>query len=463
MNAIETEKKKVVTTTEVKPASSIAIAKPITGRVIGISHRIKKKKDQEPRPTLISVSDPRIKGVQLFKLETEQDELDFLNGICAIKWKAIASPKEDVSGAPEHQVIFRAAKEEDALVERHESQCHYEVKKGKKGAPNTKTLVEVATDIPCDWIGIQRGDTVAMILGGSGDYFACALSRKLQEMEGMVLRISPFKLKGHRGEISKDDDSALLARLAVEHRSDFYEAVIRDRSIIRLRNAYIQRMDVMKARIACEQRLSQRTIGEIFCTEAGRYPEGSLTKEAEKRKANDAVLLALQAEEKASLKNLEQAVEALDIYQKVFANIKGCGPRITAGLMNAIVDIRRFETPAKLVAYLGVHVMKGGIFARRRSGQLSNWNPNGRQELWNLGDQFNRQANADTKWGNYLKERKAALRLKHPVEEKTPEGKRRYTNGHIQKMALWRTLTRFTEYLHGELWKLEKSAAEAGS
>ena len=38
---------------------------------------------------------------------------------------------------------------------------------------------------------------------------------------------------------------------------------------------------------------------------------------------------------------------------------------------------------------------------------------------------------------------------------------KRYTKGHIHKMAIWRSLTRFVESLHREWWKLERSAAES--
>jgi len=191
-----------------------------------------------------------------------------------------------------------------------------------------------------------------------------------------------------------------------------------------------------------------------------------LLNEVLKLKASSPVLLALEQEEGLALKNLEKAVQALDIFQEVFAHIPGCGPRITAGLMSAIVDIRRFKTAAKLVKYLGAHVLPDGTFPRRRIGQTSNWDPDGRQEVWNIGGQFLRQINSDTKWGNYLKKMKIALRAKHPdiveVVVINKDGKKakvkRYTNGHIQKMATWRTLTRFTESLWTELWKLEKSA-----
>ncbi len=446
-------------------------AKSLSGRIIGITHRIKEKKDQTARPTLIASRD--VDGtMQKFQLKTEQDEIDFLNGKCAIKWRVLTAD-ENISGIPEHQVIFRAAKNEDALVARHESQCRYKTKKAKGGQLATKELTEVASEVPIEWIGLQRGDMVAMMLGGSGDYFAYALSRKLSDMAGVVVRIPPFKLDASRDAgAHKDDDAVLLATLASEKLDEFYEAKVRDRGIIMLRNEYRLRMDTMKARIGCEQRLFQRHIGVTFCNEAGCFPEGSLIKEFESRKANDAVLQALLAEEKSVEKRLIAAVEALDVYKKVFGPIKGIGPMIAARIINSVIDIRRFKAEAKFVKFLGLHVIlkdeKGDLvprerqFPRNRNGKNSNWHPDGRQAMFLLGDQFLRQSDK-TEWGRYLIARKAALRLKHPDEVISEGGKKRYTKGHIQKMALWRTLTRFAGFLYREWWKLEKSAARANS
>lgn len=443
--------------------------KSLSGRIIGITHRIKMKKDETARPTLVAIRD--VDGsVQRFELETEQSELDFLNGKCAVKWRDVILT-ENISGIPEHQIIFRAAKAEDALIERHESQCHYKIKKGKAGAFETKELVEVATKQPIEWIGIQRGDMIAMMLGGSGDYFAYALSRKLTGMAGVVVRIPPFKLDAARAEgAKKDDDAILLATLASQKLDEFYETQVRDRGIIRLRNEYRLRMDTMKARIGCEQRLFQRHIGSIFCSEQGYFPEGSLIKAFDSTKATDAVFQALLAEEKAAEKRLVQAVEALDVYEKVFGPIKGIGPMIAARIINSVIDIRRFKTKAKFAKFLGVHVIlkdaEGGLvprerqFPRRRNGQTANWHPDGRQAMYLLGDQFLRQSDK-THWGRYLIAQKMAFRARHPEEE--VGGKKRYTKGHIQKMALWRTLTRFAGFLYREWSKLEKSAAQANS
>ena len=433
---------------------------PPIGRFIGISHRVKETKDETARPTLVTIMEPD-GAVQNFKLDTEQDELDFVNGQCAVKWQPIKLD-QDISSVKPHQIIFRDATPEDALAARHESQCVFETKKGKAGSPSQKILVKVASGIPCAWVGVQSNDTVAMVLGGSGDYLAYALSRKLSKMNGKLMRIPAFKLMGHRGTGKKDDDAHLLARLISAGGEEFYETGVRDEDIINLRNLYRVWMDSMKARIGCEQRLRQRHIGLTFCCTDGHFPEGSITKAFEERRANDKVYQALLDEEKLAEKNLEKAVQTLDVWKAVFEPIKGVGPKIAARMITAIIDIRRFSTPAKLVKFMGVHVLADGRFARRRNGEVANWHPDARQALFLLGDQFVRQSNTTT-WGRYLIERKEALRKKHPDVLTDGEGKKRYTKGHIHKMGIWRTLTRFTERLHQEWTKLEKTAKQASS
>jgi len=422
---------------------------------VGIVHRVKQRKDQVARPTLVAMVNTKSNDVVKFELITEQEELDFLNGACPTHWRNCV-PEQDVSLFIEHQVLFRPAKDEDAAITRHKSQCRYEIKKG------ISVLTEVAVKVPYSWIGIQKGDTVVMMLGGSGDYFASALSRKLDEIGGKVIRIPPFALKKHRGDGVKDDDPALLAHLACDYPEDFYPMVAHDRETIQLRNAYRYWMDTMKARIACEQRIRQRDIGRIFCTEKGGFPEGSIIKEFDSRKANDATLQALLAAEGEAEKELKRIVESLNVWAGIFENIEGIGYRIAARIINSVIDIRRFETPAQFAKFLGVHVLADGRFPRRRHGELAGWNPDGRQALYLFADQLIRQKDR-THWGRYFLARKKALRVKHPEAELGENKKKRYTDGHIHKMAIWRTLTRFAEYLHREWWKVEKSATKSGS
>ncbi|MCR4275056.1 MAG: hypothetical protein NUW02_03395 [Candidatus Campbellbacteria bacterium] len=301
--------------------------------------------------------------------------------------------------------------------------------------------------------GVREGDNLAMVLGGSGDYLAFALSRRAGEIGASIMRVPSFVLKNNRTTDSKDDDSSELVRLAETSPNLFYPVTVRDLSLVKVRVAYSARIDAMKARIACEQRLRQRTIGSIFCSPDGLVPEGGVEKAFEAKKANDAILQALLSEEKARERELASAVESLDVFERVFSPVEGCGVKIAARMIAAIIDIRRFATEPGFKKFCGVHVLSDGRFARRRSGEVANWQPDCRQALYLLGEQFNRRP--DSVWGKKLREYKAKLRVAHP-DVVVVEGKKRYTDGHIHKMAIWRTVTKFAEYVYMTWWDLER-------
>lgn len=299
---------------------------------------------------------------------------------------------------------------------------------------------------------VREGDRFAMILGGSGNSFAYALSRMGERKGAKVYRISAFNLKTERGDSEKDCDADLLARLLRDKSHLFYEVRSRDEALIEVVERYRARVEAMKARIACGNRLKTSFVGKLFRNPDGHYPEGAIEDLFDAEKANNKIFEALTKEEKLRERELTQALESLDVYNEVFACVEGCGMSVSAGIISAVGDIRRFETKAKFKAFLGVHVMSDGRFPRRRAGQVSNWTPSGRQALYLFGEQMNRRP--ESMWGKKLREYKVKLREKHP-EVVEVGGKKRYTDGHIHKMALWRTITKFAEWLYNEWWKLE--------
>ncbi len=226
--------------------------------------------------------------------------------------------------------------------------------------------------------------------------------------------------------------------------------------LIRVREAYFARTEAMKARIGCEQRLRQRFIGRVFLTE-NMYPEGRLEDEYDSLKANDKILQALLQEERRREAELKQAVRRLTVWEEIFEPLEGVGEMIAARLVVAIGDIRRFKTDAQLKKFCGVHVLPDGKFVRRRSGEVANWHPEARQALYLLGDQFNRRP--ESVWGKKLREYKRRFREKYPEPVETPGAGgrkvKKYTDGHIHKMATWRTITKFVEWLHHEWSRLE--------
>jgi transposase len=396
------------------------------GRFIGIRHRVKKTAGGEARPTQLVIISSQGDPISR-ELPDETAELDWVLGRFPTSW-CFLNKGERRSQFLEH---------------------HVREKKHKK----RKRL-----QVPDELDGLQPNDTVVMSLGGSGDYLAFALSRQAEEIGARILRIPPFVLKEQRGKRDKDEDALTLAEIGLKSPELCYPVFLRDRQFIWLRETLQTRIDAMKARIACEQRLHQRIIGQAFCSEDGLFPEGSIAKLFDEAKASDRILTVLLEEQKEREQELLQALQELNVYTELFEPIEGVGLAIAAPIIAGIGDIRRFPTAAKLKAFCGVHVLPDGRFPRKREGEIANWKPWIRQALYLLGDQCNRRPKSI--WGQKLLDYKAKFRAKYP-EVIIVDGKKRYTNAHIHRMATWRTLTKFVEWLYREWWKLEKSAESA--
>lgn len=427
-------------------------------RYVGIRPRVKVTADNEARPTQVAIHGPGDEKVS-YELASEQDELDFVLGHYPTGFRKVTSG-EDISMFLEHH------------IERDDD-----------GNP---------LKVPAGFDGLKSGDLVSMVMGGSGDYLAFALSRKGEDIGARVGRITPFLLKSFRGEGVKDDDAKFLANLIRDKQNLFTPVYVRDRAIVNVRERQRQRIDIMKARIGCEQRLRQRFIGEVFCTPNGLFPQGAIEKEFDQKKANDVVLQNLKKEEAAANRELLKAVEATDVWKQVFSQVEGLGPAIAARLISVIQDIRRFENAGKLKKYLGAHVGEDGKFPRRRKGEVALWSNEGRGALFLLADQFNRRP--DSLWGQKFLAIKAVysaryphphLAFKHNDVEKSVvlepgtfekkgtkyivsvegaqievSGKMRYFKGHIHKMASKTVSTQFVEWLFAEWWKLEGRVVE---
>lgn len=422
----------------------------INGRMIAVLHRVKMTADGEARPTILLI---RHKGgkIERLDLETEDDELDFL--------------------------LARSGMKE---------------------------------------IGLRMNDTVITILGGSGDALTYALSRHGEDIGATVYRIPGYHLKARRDEchqgrfpeidLSHDDaNGKILFSLADTDWQAFYHCGPRDREQMLVAITATSRREVQRERIKAGNRLRARAIGQAFYSKEGKYPEGKLEDAYEATKATDAVYQALLEEEKARTKELERAFKASFLHP-LLSKVTGVGPAIAGEIIARIGDIRRFSTAPKLKAFAGVHVLgadgnkmpkgtnpasAGGKFARRRAGQRSNWNPDLRQALFQFGDQCNRRPSSE--WGKKLLENKRVYREKHPhtelvVRDKSgvetavyqlvpgafeKNGKRyslldssgetievtgtqRYFDGHIHKMALWRTISQFVEWLHAEWTRYDR-------
>ncbi len=419
-------------------------------RVIGIRHRWKdlagdeEGKRFEEKPTLIVVKDGDAR--RSYKLETETDELDFLLGRFPTGWRALNDDEETGDFFARHIIVEK-----------------------KKGKPTGRTLV------PESYEGFQTGDVVLMTLGGSGDRFAYALSRHGEEIHAEIFRIEPGELKRARDRVSgrKEDDPNLLIELFGNSSNLFRYCGPRDREQIMVAEALHARQAAQDARKSTAQRLRQRLIGGIFLSDEGKYPEGLIEDVYDDAAANSVILQAVIAEEARCDMELRTTVTRLRVYREVFKPVKGCGHALAARIIASVGDIRRFPTEAKFKAFVGVHVLGSdfkkmlpgtvradgdSVMARRRRGQVSDWNPTARQAFFLLGDQFNRRP--DTLWGKKLLEYKAKFREKYPEPVTGPNEKLRFTAGHIHRRAIWRTVTKFAEHLYRTWLRIEREAQD---
>ncbi|MEK7185630.1 MAG: transposase [Patescibacteria group bacterium] len=437
----------------------------MTGRTIGIRHRVKATAEGEARPTQVFVLYDGTKKKKVLSLEDDNAELDFVTGRLPVSWRLVTH-EDDLSKLPERHLRL---KELEAGVSPPEGTPDAWLKKvGKK--------VSVVSEVPDEYDGLREGDKVAMVLGGSGDRLAFALTNRGEKIGASVHRVPTFVFSSERKKVlagdegdegvegsaggdgaakkkkGKDNDAELLARLLTAKPEFFYAVRPRDRALIGVRESLVTRIDAMKARIACEQRLRQSVIGRIFLSPEGNYPEGGVEEAFDLRKANDTIFLNLSEEEKLAEKALVRACESLDVYKQIFVPIEGCGPMTASRLISAIIDVRRFATKAKLKAFCGTHVLPDGRFPRRRAGSVANWHPDARQALYLLGVQFSKRPSSY--WGQVLRRYKASLRDKHPGEV-VVEGRKLYTKGHIHNMATWSTLGKFVEALWTDWTNME--------
>jgi len=299
-------------------------------RIIGIRHRIKKTAENESRPTQVVILDDESGDeIATYELDNEQAELDFVRDIFPISFRPIRED-ESLRGIPDSHIKWKKLKSMD------DAPANLVVYFDK--------VRHVAVKIVDAFDGLEPGDHVAMILGGSGDCFAFALARRGEEVGASIYRISPARLKERRGEASKETDAKLLATTLLHEPDAFYAFRPSDAEIIRIREAYRSRIDAMKARIACEQRLRQHFIGQIFCRSDGSFPEGAIEKMYDEAKANDVIYRALCKEEAARGRDLEELVEASGVWKHVLVDVEGLGSKIASRIIASVVDIRRFST-----------------------------------------------------------------------------------------------------------------------
>ena len=294
-------------------------------RFIGIRHRVKKTAGGEARPTLLHV----LETGKTHELEDDNAELDWVRGTFPTAWRPIKE-EDDLSEINPRHLKWRTVRKTDDVSQVDPARLR--TVKGKR---------QIAIKIPSAFDGLRKGDVIAMSLGGSGDRLAFALSKTAEEVGATVLRLPPATLKERRRGEEKAHDAQLLAELAREEPNLFHEVTTVSRTIIMVRERQSRRMDAMKARIACEQRLRQTFIGQVFCTD-GAFDELDIEAKFTAMKASDRILGVLVDEEKARIKELDRAVKSTGVWKHILDDVTGVGPAIAGRLISAIGNIERF-------------------------------------------------------------------------------------------------------------------------
>lgn len=531
-------------------------------RVIGFRHRVKKTASGEARPSQVVVITTATGDVTMYDLEDENAEVDFVLGRFPTTWRVVEDG-EDISMHPPH---------------------HRKTGKKRGGAKG-----EMETKVPTAYDGLVSSDAVATMLGGSGGYFALGCARRGEKIGARVFRLTPGSLKDNRTGDEKHKDAELMARLLMTKPQLFYDVRERDSAAILVTERLRQRMEAQAARIACGQRLRQQAIGEAYRMAGDNLLEGigDIEAEFDKLKANDVIYLNLLKEENRRMRELDDAVEAMDVYREIFSPVEGVGPATAARIIAAVGDVRRFavtpdqtaidalraeireyeelagmavwdagdldavvyegdatadkaktahadalrtgdrkrlaqlirsnkqrmatklraegknaeasnceeeanalnealklreqigalhrkaeqQSENRFLAYCGVGLrmegegaLRKGAFMKRRVGTRANWHPDARQGFYLMAaDQWNKRAGSE--WGQKLRQVKAQFRKTHPDEVKVQEGTAKtrtlYTDGHIHRMAIWRTITLFAKWMFREWTKLEDATAKA--
>lgn len=154
------------------------------------------------------------------------------------------------------------------------------------------------------------------------------------------------------------------------------------------------------------------------------------------------------------------------VHLQVEAHCPACKKRFAEHVMFDAAN-GTFRTDCPACEHEGVEWVD--LFARRRAGHVSNWHPDARQAAFLFGSlQIVRQGER-TYWGRMYRGYIVKFRATHPdvlcgtcgvpwemCSVQSGSHTRRYSDGHIQRMAMWRTVTKFIEWLYDQWSELAR-------
>jgi len=483
----------------------------MTTRYVGIRHRVKKTADNESHPTELFIIEENSKESKL-ELKTENDELDWLLGRLPDGMR-LATEDEDFSKFPARHVIRKKEKgSENEIVKVPESYIGYQagdiigMTLGGSGDRLAYALSRHGDEIGAKVFRIPPASLKAERPEQASDDKAKAadaelLARLVQTKRNeLFYEITPrdrdyiavseawrareFAMKD-RMACDQRLRSQVIGRAFVSNEGKYPEGSLEDAydqlrandktslalyAEEELRNkelaVALSKLDIFNEVFSqiegCGPMISGRLITAMNQIRRFEVTSDKSVRTKLRQEAQEYLGLARYDEFKGKVERKSDGNEfshmlAVRTWMRT-AGLNDEADAMTEAINNfsKVSKLKRAamqKTINKVVKFCGVDVAEGGVFRRRRRGERNAYNPLARQALYLLGDQFNRRP--ASVWGLKLREQKAALRKKHPEPVVGENKKKKYTDGHIHKMAIWRTLTRFVQWLVKEWLRAE--------
>lgn len=297
-------------------------------------------------------------------------------------------------------------------------------------------------------------DTLWLELGGPNSRFTLAAGRQ----GATIWRIPTFRIAQLREAQGRngDQDALVIHEASRNHPELFYPYAEPDEEVARLRVLVQARLKAQKAREQAAQRWTSAYL-DLALLESDEVPTEeemtALEKEIVARILNLPAIAEAIHQEGEFAAQIEEAVTAMDLYQRVFAPIIGCGPLLSAELIAGTLDIRRFATREHFVndTIFGFYVVNGeptGQPKLRVSGRTQGADQLLSQAVWKLVDWTRHYGRAGHQSKQMYLARLAREQEHHP--ELTVPHRRRRAMRWLAIKFLHLIYARWSSYLRGE-------------
>src|SRR3989344_849382 len=428
------------------------------------------------------------------RLESMDDVRLFVRGIFPTKWRKVELTEDVSSIIPLHRKYRDRKKEEpeESFAGYHPTQLE-KVEKRQVGSITTKVVTEMA----CEFAGVSSGDIVASFLGSTGARVLAGLIHRIKE--GVTVKgITVFGFMAFAPDCPDEERASVMAKALVEKAtledSPFYPVFESSLPQIKMGASYDTFVETQQARIAQGNRVFASASNRTFLDPNLFNSDDSIETLAEKDMETDVVHMGLIEEEERLKKELGKLLEQIPIYVRLRERVKGAAVSILAPIIASTIAIRRFPKMGSARSFWGTG-LRDGKFMKMTTGQTLGYHPGCRQAMYQFGQQIIKK-NAQEFWCSRYAENVAMNKESHPnpdlvewvkstiageekkwvesgrkfdlvpgtFEEEKRTGKKvwsfpstgvtvgkgyfLYNPGHLLKMALWRTLTEWSDWLY---------------